>query len=417
MDVHTVFKILLIVPIFGFLIGIHEFGHFLLAKLNGIRVDEFSIGMGPTLIKKKIGETTYMLKLFWIGGFVSILGEDPTPPRLVDDSGRKLPLDEMTKLYKQGVLKNELDENAYRKMARYFQSLTDKRSFLNKSGWRKITVLLAGVFMNFMTAVVIYYFLLASAGFVYALPSIMVPDYQPWFGEKYSKGVLYETVPEGNAAQDGLPEIGYIVDIDGVPAVSFETVKKTISQSEGTVQIRVCDSVMPEIGCSIYETHVNDEYAIGVRLYATADFIRYTGVNKVLAGFEHPLNYLKLAYQGFTSAWHRARQTGDYTEVRANAGGPILLAQVLTYMQTPREILELVAAVSLSLAVMNLLPIPALDGGRVLLVLISMIMRRPINGRVEGWLIKGSFVLLLVLMAAVFFKDIVFFGDIKTLLG
>ena len=172
-----IINIVLVILVLGLLIFIHELGHFLVAKLSNVKVEAFSIGMGPKIFSKKRGETEYRLCLLPIGGYVSILGE------VVDE---------------ESMSKADID---------------DPRNFQNKNVFVKIAILLAGVTFNLLTAVIIYYVFLSMSAFSFVYPSDVV-GYEPTFGNKVEKvlGELYysELSEDGNAIKEGWPEDGYI---------------------------------------------------------------------------------------------------------------------------------------------------------------------------------------------------------------
>ena len=404
---------------FTILVGIHELGHLLAAKANKIRVDAFSIGMGPTLLKKKIGETLYTLKALLVGGYVSILGEDYQEFELTDDKGNTFSTEEVRELLETGQLEDMVDAATLSEAKKYFADLDSPRNFRNKRTWQKVSVLLAGVAMNFLSAVVVYYFLLSRTGFSFFVPSVSVPNYEPLFGELNHYGIVYTLSDEGVAKEVGLPDVGIIENINGNKVGSFAELKYYIESNKGKdITAMACDETFPqEVGCHEYQLSVPPEGIIGIELYSPVDVVSYKGVEKVFAGFIHPLNYIQIAIEALGNSFADAKQTGDYTQVRANAGGPILLAQILQRLENFDELLALFAGVSLSLVVVNLLPIPALDGGRVLLVLYEAIFKRPINKKLESKLIKWSFIFLMLLMLVIFVKDIVYFDDLAKLLG
>ena len=141
--------------------------------------------------------------------------------------------------------------------------------------------------------------------------------------------------------------------------------------------------------------------------------------NKLFAGVSHLVNYTRLVFTKLGSLFRDARSTGDYSELSNSVSGPIGMYLIIDYIKQYGIIplMEIVAELSLSLAIMNVLPVPALDGGRVLILLIETILRRKLSDNVKERIINISFILLMVLVVLIMVKDIINIDEIKAMLS
>lgn len=381
-------NILIVVLILGLLITIHELGHFLAAKLTNTRVDTFAIGMGPKIFGRQFGETHYQLNLLPIGGYVSILGE------VVDGE--------------------DGDEEA----------VSSPRSFQNRSVLGKVFILSAGVLMNLMTAVIIYYGFLVMSGFSFLNP-VDVEGYEPWFGsvEKRVEGPIYysEAVKNGNAIKAEWPDTGYIQAI-GESEESLEEIETSeqfsqyVQSKKGEqIAVQICDK--PADGeCATYPVDVSDEGMVGIVMHANVrEFVQYEGIERVFGGFVHSANMAQLAGVHIGNIFSEADRSGDYSEAVNTLAGPVGLYFIVDFLRQIGiiGILDLIANLSLTLFIMNLLPIPALDGGRIVLVIVEKLLGDRFNKNIEAWLIRISFVLLMLLMSVILIKDIIYIDVLR----
>jgi len=373
--ISVVTNILIVVAILGFLIFIHELGHFLAAKLVNIRVDEFSLGFGPKIFSRKLGEVEFSIRVFPIGGFVNMLGENG------GDSERN-----------------------------------DPRNFQNKSVLARMFVLVAGVAMNLVFALSVYQYFLFTLGYKWVITADL-KSYSITGGdiglEKVGE-LKYEGIVEGSSASKvGMPENGLISEVDGRKIDYSYEFRDYVSKHSGKkVVLKVCTD---EVLCQDFDVTVSKEGKVGIYL---SDNYRmywdYRGV-KPFAGMFHALNMITISYEKLGELFNEAKETGDYTKVSSSVSGPIGVYVIVDIFKEYgfSSLLSFTSDLSLTLAVMNLLPIPALDGGRILLVFIEFVRGKPLNRKVEDFIVSTSFVLLLLLMIIVMFKDIFFFDSIR----
>ncbi len=346
----TIIYILLAILLFGVLIAVHEFGHFTAAKLCGVRVDEFAIGMGPALIKKQKGETLYSLRAVPIGGFCAMAGED--------------------------------------------EALDDPRAFTSQSVWKRLIILAAGSFMNFVLGLVIVLCIYASAtGF--RAPVI----------ESFMDGCPYE-------GADGFQAGDRILSIDGRRIYQYSDIADFLSRGDGTYDIVVR----------------RDGKRVELRDFKLVP-VEYEGQERKMYGFYFGYDEGTLANK-LRYSWNTTMEFGRWVwmgleqlfqgQVTVNdMAGPVGIVDLMaqTGESAPSttdailDILYLGAFIAVNLAIMNMLPIPALDGGRVFLLLVTWVIERITKKRLdpkyEGYIHAAGMVLLLALMAYVMFNDIV----------
>ena len=332
--------------IFGVLIASHELGHFTAAKALGVRVNEFSVGMGPALLKRQRGETLYALRAFPIGGYCAMEGED------------------------------ELSE--------------DSRAFSSAAAWKRLIILVAGSAANFLVGFLI----------VLILFSVTAKGFYTTTVRGFADG---STLSESTGLQSG----DRLVKINGERIWLRGDIDTVLSRSGSDSA-----DVTVERGGSTVELR-------GVSLtYQNSAELRFT-VRRATVGAQlenawyHSVDFVRLVRMGLVDL------------VTGNAGvkdlsGPIGIVDTITEIGTDQSysrgealgnVLYLAAFIAVNLSVMNMLPIPALDGGRVFFLLltwvIEKIIRRKLDPKYEGYIHAVGLVLLIGFMLVVMYNDIV----------
>ncbi|MCD4756493.1 site-2 protease family protein [bacterium] len=371
--------ILLLVLVLGVLIFIHELGHFLAAKIVGATVYEFALGYGPKLISKKYKGTEFSIRLLPLGGFVKILGDgDPS---------------------KKGGIKGDDREG----------------NLKNKSKPAQIFVMLAGVSMNFLLAIAAYSIVLSFSNWKIDL-SYEFENFKPVGAtvvRERDMDVPYQVLVGSLAEKSGMPTEGYIRNINGEFVEYVEDVSRLIEGND-LVAIEACDL---ENVCGEYMVAVGEDgkvgIAIGSNYYVSVDYSEY----KAFSGVSHLINNTRLIGRVMGSLFEEAKETGDYSTLSGTVSGPVGMFFLIDYFKDLGWIpfVFLVADLSLSLAFMNLLPIPALDGGRVFILTIEGVLRKDLNPRIEAIIINLSFILLMVFIAVIMIKDIININELKSL--
>ena len=345
--------ILAAILVFGVLIAVHELGHFMAAKACGVRVNEFSIGMGPTLWKKQKGETQYSLRLFPVGGFCAMEGEE-------EDS------DDPTALNNQGF-------------------------------WAKLLIFAAGAALNFISVLRIILVLYADAQAFY-VPVVA----------GFADGCPLESA-------DGLQEGDRLLRIDGEKVYVYSD----ISLLMGLNKTGAFDLQIERNG----EVITLRAFTMERREYTDQNGKAYTGYGLYFGAEEATLGR-KLSY-----SWNNAMDFARLVRlslqmlVTGQAGvkdlsGPVGIVSTMTQVgeqaATTRAAVEniayLAALIAVNLAVMNLLPLPALDGGKIFFLVINAVsmqlFKKQIPAKYENYIHFAGLILLLALMAVITFSDV-----------
>lgn len=374
-----VINILLLLAVISILTFVHELGHFLAARAVKARVLEFAIGFGPKIFSKKKNDTLYSLRILPFGGYVKILGDgDPTK----DKEDRK-----------------------------------EKGNLKNKSKLAQMFVMLAGVTMNILLAIILYTIYLSSNGWKMSIGSTY-EDFKP-IGATITRervsDIPYELAEAGGARDSGMFEEGYIQSINGENIDDYSHLGETLAKYKSEViSVSACNT---DKECEPFDVLVSNEGKMGIYTgYNFNVFIDYSE-NKIFSGISHSINIVKLSGIALSSIFSKARETGDYSELSNTVSGPIGIYFIIDYFKTLGFVtfLGILADLSLSLAVINLFPLPALDGGRFFILLIESIIRKDLNPKIESIIINISFIFLILLIVLIMIKDIVNIEQLKSL--
>ncbi len=360
------------------LVTIHEFGHFIVAKFFKVKVEEFGIGFPPRLFGKKRGETTYSINAIPAGGFVRLFGEDG-------------------------------------------EHKTEPRSFASKGPWPRAAIIVAGVVMNLFLAFVLFTILLISSGFRADIPTSLPTtgkDVHLNFpaGEK-TKGVFFAYIEPGSpAAKAGLKPLDEVVSINGKSFDSIDKIKSFIDENKGkrlNFQIyNFLDRTARSVSATPRENPPEGQGALGVFLDSVIT-IRYNSpLEKVFVGPLHSTNMLYYQYKALTTIFSQAVAEKSAAPVATTVSGPVgIVALISSFIGATGSrglwaLVELGALLSLILAVMNVLPIPALDGGRLFFAVFEGITGVKVNQKAERWVHAVGFAVLIGLFVLVTFNDI-----------
>ena len=343
----VLFNILLFVIILTIIISIHEFGHFIWAKLTGVYVYEFAIGMGPKIISKQYGETVYSIRAIPFGGFCSLAGED-----LDEDDAKKVP-------------KN--------------------KRLQNKSCWQRFLIMVFGPLNNFILAVVLLFFIALIWGGTTMKPII----------SEVEKGSAVEKI--------GIEEGDKIVKINGKKVTTSDDVSLYIAMADPTKKNTITVErdgkninfkVKPEkIGKGKEVTY---KYGMALKQERTKGFgntIVYT-FKKTGSIFKQMFITVGALFTGGVKVSQLSGPVGIYSVVGEQAKTGLA------------NIIYLVAFLSINVGFINLLPIPAFDGGHILFIIIEMIKGSPVKPEIENKIHTIFLMLLLLLMLIVTFNDI-----------
>ncbi len=346
----TFIYILFAIVLFGVLVLVHEFGHFAVAKLFNVRVDEFALGMGPMLLRYKRGETAYTLRLLPIGGFCAMAGED--------------------------------------------EASDDPRAFTSQSAWKRALILAAGSAMNFLFGVLVLLCVYSSAT---AFRAPVISDFM-------------DNCPYEGA--DALQAGDRLLKIDGRRIYQFSDVSDFLSRGDGTYDI-VLRRDGKRVTLEDFEFVPVEYEGEETKMYGI-----YFGYDE--ATFFNTVRYSwNTAMEFGRLVWMSLEQIVEGQVTVNDMAGPVGIVNLMTETAEAAvstsaaimDILYLGAFIAVNLAIMNMLPIPALDGGRVFLLIVTWIIesitKKRLNPKYEGYIHALGMVLLLALMAVVMFNDII----------
>ncbi len=354
--------------ILAVLIFVHELGHFLVAKLSGIRVDEFALGFPPTLYQKKVGETVYKLNLIPFGGYVSIFGENPTEESLTGSDS--------------------------------------SRSITSKSRPIQAAVLIAGIVFN-----IIFAWILISGALTLGISPLVSFDANSDY-LKDAKVLISQVVPASPADKSGIKVGDVIVGIQKGKErlegndLQVSKIQTLISEDQGEIlTFSLNRSGVPlEIKTVPVPGIINDKAAVGIAMESA-------GIIKV-PFYKAPIEGLKVTYTATVlTAQGLFNFIGTIVHGQAHfdqVSGPVGIVGMVGSASKSgfAYLLFFTSLISINLAVINLMPFPALDGGRLLFVLIESITRKPIPTRVANTLNATGFVLLILLMIVITYHDL-----------
>jgi len=362
--------IILFLVVLAVLIFVHELGHFLVAKKSGIRVDEFAIGFPPKIFGWTRGETKYVLNLIPFGGYVKIFGENP-------------------------------DEES-------INGADSARSFVKAKKWKQISVLLAGIAFN-----IIFAWLLISISFMFGS---LVPVGEGTDGQyskyiKDSQVVLTGVLKDSPAEKAGLAQGDRILSVQSIGDGDLNTSKvRELIEISANVQVNIAYERNGETKTVMVSPEMNKDSGkrvIGIYM----ENVGVVKLNPILALYEGgklTITTTKEVAIGLGTFISQAvRGQGDFTQVSGPVGIVGLVGDAATFGLA--YFLGFVAFISLNLAVINLIPFPALDGGRVLFAIIEIIIRRPIKPQIANTLNTVGFFILISLMLVITYRDILKF--------
>ena len=344
--------IVIAILVFGVLIATHELGHFAAAKALGVKVNEFSIGMGPAIISREKGETLYSLRAFPVGGYCAMEGED-------DDSA-------------------------------------DPRAFGRAAAWKKLIILVSGAAMNFVTGVLLCMLVMAPYQALVQPEIVSFADGFPLEGEQ------------------GLMAGDRIVSIDGHATHVYDDVTLYLSRGNGVSMDLVVERdgqrvVLDDL--PLYRREFVENGKTVLKFGINFKIEEATLGGKIREGWYMAIGFVRMTWMGLGDLLSGAAGLQDLS-------GPVGIVDVMndvgTTSKTPLaaaiNLTHLAALIAVNLAVMNLLPLPALDGGRIFFLALNgltyLIFRRKIDPKYEGYVHMAGLAALMALMLMVTLSDV-----------
>ncbi|WP_456385588.1 RIP metalloprotease RseP [Desulfolithobacter sp.] len=342
--------------VLGVLIFVHELGHFLFAKLFGVRVLKFSLGFGNKVIGKKWGETEYLISAFPLGGYVKMYGEQPGEEISPEDRAR---------------------------------------SFSHKPVWQRFGIVFGGPLFNLLFAVLLFAVMFVAVGLPESVDTTRIGQ-----------------VASGSAAERaGILPGDEVLAINGQQTTSWQDVSRLIRESggrevvlrikRGSEELTITAVPAMEKVKNLFGEEVGERYMLGITRDDQVVYKKSGLVESIKAAFIQTWNLIYLTVLGIIKIFQRVVPA---TEL----GGPIRIAEIAGQQLEAgwMNLLYFMGLLSVNLGILNLLPVPVLDGGHLVFLTLEGIRRRPLSEQAMEWSQKIGIMLLGTLMLFVFYNDI-----------
>ncbi|HOU75885.1 MAG TPA: M50 family metallopeptidase [Candidatus Dojkabacteria bacterium] len=382
-------SLLIFIVIIGILVLVHELGHFVSALLLKIKVEEFAIGFGPSIVERVYKDIKFKLKLLPLGGYVKIYGQEG------EEKG--------------------------------------KDSYSQRPVWQRMLVITAGVFMNFVFASLLFFILLFSKGFVDNFDySILDTKTQlPVFGKvevkdadatmygypgseeevEYYPDLSWEEVQNFPSFKANIPTVGVVTKVNGEELEGQDQFSEKMKANKGeTVVLTIIDE---ENKTNDYEVEVGDDGLVGIYWLAIESVeVSYPSlIGKATSGIAHSINYLQYQLRILSKVVGLAFSEKKFDVLQDVFSGPVAVYQTVEAVSKGPawvyDTLLLSAFISLNLAFVNILPFPVLDGGYVVLLLVELVTRKKVSPKFEQIILTIGMIILLLLSVVIFVNDIV----------
>ncbi len=356
-----ILTVLLFVLILSVLVFVHELGHFLVARACGMHVEEFGFGFPPRAagFRMKGGETIYSVNWIPIGGFVRIKGEN-------------------------GNNKNDHD------------------SFSSKKSWQRFLVLIAGVTMNFFLAIVLF-----SIGFLVGLPSVIDRELPTQARVRESRLQIMEVVHESPAARSGIESGDSIVSLDGKSIEDADQARTYLVEHGGTgVDVLIEKENKTQQTFHVVSEALKGTATVGIGVaFVRTGLVSYPFYLALPHGFLATVQMTSDILQSFSGL---IVSVFSGNNVSASLSGPVGIAVMTGQVAAMGLVylLQFAAILSINLGVINVLPFPALDGGRIFFLIIEKLRGRAVNERFEIAVNNLGFLMLMALVMFVTVKDV-----------
>ncbi len=344
--------------VLGLLIFVHEAGHFIVAKLCGVKVLKFSLGFGPKVWGRQLGETEYLLSAFPLGGYVKMTGEKPDEKIPAEDQGR---------------------------------------SFANKPIWQRFLIVGAGPLSNLLFTALLFFLIFAVSG---------IPEPDPEASTQ-----IGTVTADSPAAEGGLKSGDIILSINDLETREWVDVSELIRAGNGKpVQIKILrdDKVLhfeiqPKMDAvkDIFGEKVEERYILGITRSAEVIFVKSSLGRALQAGIEQTWTYIYLTVMGIIKIFQQVVPASEL-------GGPILIAQLAGKQMEAGwiNLLYFMGLISVNLGIINLFPVPVLDGGHLFFFTVEALRGKPMSRQTQEKLQQFGLFLLISLMLFVFYNDL-----------
>jgi len=357
--------------ILGIVVLVHEFGHFIAAKKSGVFVEEFGIGFPPKIWKKKIDETEYFIGAIPFGGMVKVHGMD----------------------------EEEGDEN-------------DVHGYDSKNVWQKLWICGAGIVMNILFASILFYFLIGFSGFSFT-QNVVFSEYKFPFGQQ-TNYPLISYIEEGTPAYESELKVGdYITSINGEKIVNFADFRSAVTDNEGR-EIVLETGTGEMIAITPRSEYPSEEGPLGIGL-GEISIVSYPSlIEKSLVGFLHSYNIIDFSFSSIGKIFSYAFKNNEPGMIANSMAGPVGIFAItkITLDQGFLEIVNLIAVLSIAIGITNLLPIPVMDGAKLIYIILQNQNKKIFSKKLQIKIEYIGFLFLILLAFVMIVKDFIQFKDI-----
>jgi len=367
-----IFDILVFLIVLGIVVFVHELGHFIAAKTSGVKVEEFGVGFPPRIWKKTIGETQYFIGAIPFGGMTRIYGMDEI------EGGKE----------------------------------KDPRAYESKSAWKKLWICGGGVVFNLIFAALIFYGLIAFSGFK-SEQGLIFSEYHFPFGNQVNQVMIAQVGENTPAETAGLKSSDIVLSVNGNQVSALKDFSGTISENKGKeVILQLRDG--REIKVTPRSEYPANEGPLGVGLREMAVLSYPSFIEKVSVGFLHAYNITDYSISALGYIFSSAIANKSMETVAYSMTGPVGIYAItkIILQKGLYDVINLIAILSIALGVSNLIPIPAMDGAKLIYIGLQSINKKVFNLQLQARIESYGAIFLILLAVAIIFKDFIQFKDI-----
>lgn len=374
--------VLYAIVVLGILIFVHEFGHFIIAKLFNVKVEKFSLGFGPKLFGRQIGETEYLLSAFPLGGYVKMFGEGGV-------------IEGAESSQNQTLQRSGNEDDGAGELVEEPVELTPEekeRSFAHKSPLVRIAIVVAGPLFN-----------LIFAWFIFILLNMI--------GVPYVTTKIGDVIADKPAAKAGVLKNDVVISINGKPVHQWDEISGLIGKAKGnpinlvlrreTRELTITVVPEPRVSKNLFGESIKG-HAIGIASAGEVITESSNPFKAIIKGSSQTWKVIDLTFMSLVKMVQRVVPLDS-------VGGPIMIAKMAgeTAQAGGSTFLAFMALLSINLGVLNLLPVPVLDGGHLFFFFCELVIGRPVSQKVREYAQQVGLFLLLSLMVLAFYNDII----------
>ncbi|MFA5178554.1 MAG: site-2 protease family protein [Candidatus Paceibacterota bacterium] len=370
-----IFDILIFILVLSIVVFVHEFGHFLGAKLTKVKVEEFGIGFPPKIWKRKIGETEYFLGALPFGGYNKIYGMDENDP--------------------------EKDKAPY--------------AYENKNYWAKALICLGGVIMNIIFAAFLFYFLIIGSGFKMS-QNMILENYHFPLGTQTNHPIIINVVKDSLAEKSGIKSGDIVLSANNQSINSIDEFVNLLDQEKNKITLSLIDHQTNEKRTAEIAPVLegSSRGIVGVAL-GEMSYLEYkTFWDKVFCGFSHSYNFVHYSVVAIGSLIGQSIDQKTMDPLAQSMSGPVGIFAItkVVSQQGLVPLINLIALLSVALGVSNLIPIPAMDGAKTIFLGLEAINKKVFNKELQMKIEFFGMMVLIALAVVITFKDFFQFKDI-----